>query len=45
MMRPLVKLTSSRTCRWMSQPAAAMAGAMNLVQMSRSDSDFLFMPT
>jgi len=26
----------------MSQPAAVMAGAMNFVQMSRSDSDFLF---
>src|SRR5690606_33388936 len=43
MMRPLVKLTSSRTCFWMSQPACCMAGAMNLVQISRSERDFLSM--
>lgn len=41
MTRPLVKVTSSRTCRWMSHPAAATAGVMNLVQMSRSLSAFL----
>lgn len=44
MMRPLVKLNSSRTCRWMSHPACARAGVMNLVQMSLSDSDFLSIP-
>ena len=36
MMRPLVKLTSSRICNISSQPARLTAGGMNLVQMSRS---------
>ena len=36
MMRPLVKLTSSRICAVRSQPAATREGVMNLVQMSRS---------
>ena len=38
MMRPLVKLTSSRICDISSHPAARSAGVMNFVQMSRSES-------
>src|SRR5947207_15205254 len=44
MMRPLVKLTSSRSWVISSQPAWRSEGVMNLVQMSRSLSCFLFMP-
>ena len=36
MMRPLVKVTSSRTWVRMSQPAPLTAGVMYFVQMSRS---------
>ena len=36
MIRPLVKLTSSRICNSSSHPALRRAGVMNLVQMSRS---------
>ena len=43
MIRPLVKLTSSRIWDISSQPACFTAGVMNLVQMSRSERDF-FMP-
>lgn len=42
MMRPLVKLTSSRICNISSHPACFTAGVMNFVQMSRSLRDFLF---
>ena len=42
MMRPLVKLTSSRIWAISSQPAFFTAGVMNLVQMSRSLRSFLF---
>ena len=41
MMRPLVKLTSSRICDISSHPAARNAGVMNFVQMSRSERAFL----
>lgn len=34
--RPFVNVTASRTRRWMSHPAAATAGVMNLVQLTRS---------
>ena len=44
MIRPLVKQTSSRICDSTSQPACLTAGVMNLVQMSRSLSDFLSNP-
>src|SRR5712692_7667557 len=44
MMRPLVKLTSSRSCVISSQPACRSEGVMNFVQISRSLSCFLFMP-
>src|SRR5712691_7034073 len=44
MIRPLVKLTSSRSCVISSQPACRSEGVMNLVQISRSLSCFLFMP-
>jgi len=37
MIRPFVKLTSSRICNISSQPAFRRAGVMNLVQMSRSE--------
>jgi hypothetical protein len=43
MMRPSVKVTSSRTCRRRSHPACCTAGVMYWVQMSRSDRVFLFM--
>ena len=36
MIRPLVKLTSSRIWTISSHPAVRKAGVMNLVQMSRS---------
>src|SRR5262249_38997878 len=39
--RPLVKVTSSRTCVRRSHPARPRAGVMNFVQISRSLSDFL----
>ena len=42
MMRPLVKLTSSRICIIPSQPARFTAGPMNLEQISRSLRSFLF---
>src|SRR5579862_7649839 len=42
MIRPLVKLTSSRTWVISSQPACLTAGVMYFVQMSRSLSSFLF---
>ncbi len=43
MMRPLVKVISSRICVCRSQPALVTAGKMNLEQMSRSERSFLFM--
>jgi integrase len=45
MMRPLVKLTSSRICSSPSQPAAVTAGVMNFEQMSLSLSCFLSIAT
>jgi hypothetical protein len=42
-MRPLVKLTSWRIRIILSQPARFTAGLMNLEQISRSLSSFLFM--
>jgi hypothetical protein len=42
MIRPLVKLTSSRICIILSQPARLIAGPMNLEQISRSLRYFLF---
>ena len=41
MTRPLVKVTSSRTCVAKSQPARCRAGVMYWVQMSRSERLFL----
>src|ERR1700733_11381501 len=43
MIRPLVKMTSSRICIIPSQPARFTAGPTNLEQMSRSLRSFLFM--
>jgi hypothetical protein len=41
MMRPLVKLNSSRICTISSHPALRSAGVINFVQMSRSLSVYL----
>ncbi len=42
MMRPAVKKYSSRIWVTLSQPAASIAGVMNLVRMSDSVRDLLF---
>ena len=39
---PAVRQPCLRACELMSHPAAASAGVMSLVQMSRSDRSFLF---
>ena len=44
MIRPFVKLTSSRICDISSHPARLTAGVMNFVQMSRSLRAVLSMP-
>ena len=41
MTRPLVKVTSSRTCVAKFHPERCSAGVMNWVQMSRSERLFL----
>ena len=43
--RPLVKVTSSRICRMSSHPARCRAGVMNFEQMSRSERFRLSIPS